>query len=167
MAQMIPNMAVLPLAKAPARAQIEKVQSTPREERRNDDTRHSGSAQALGLCRCRKLYAFVRWHGTWPDSWQLAFCSRASVLYGLHFAVGYKFYALSHFLNCHGLTQGLAFALHFRAPRPCLQCDRHERRCPGQAPGNNSTQEVTQWKQLDCWSPLKHAQARRPMPKHS
>src|SRR5579863_91181 len=105
MAQMIPNMAVLPLAKAPARAQIEKVQSTPREERRNDDTRHSGSAQALGLCRCRKLYAFVRWHGTWPDSWQLAFCSRASVLYGLLFAVGYKFYALSHFLNCDGLLQ--------------------------------------------------------------
>src|SRR5579859_4524628 len=76
MAMMIPNMAFLPLAKSTARAQIEKVQSTLRDERRNDNTRHAGSAQAMELC------AFVRWHGTWPDSWQLAFCSRALDLYG-------------------------------------------------------------------------------------
>src|SRR5579863_4291186 len=127
MAQMIPNMAVLPLAKSTARAQIERVQFTLRDERRNGNTRHSGSAQGLELC------AFVRWHGTWPDSWQLAFCSRTLVLYDLLFAVGYKFHALSHFLNCDGLPQGLAFALHFHVPRELLRFGRHERRCPGQA----------------------------------
>src|SRR5579863_5594351 len=77
MATMIPNMAVLPLAKLTARAQIEKVQSTLRDERRNENTRHSGSAQGLELC------AFVRWYGTWPDSWQRAFSSRTLVLYDL------------------------------------------------------------------------------------
>jgi len=60
--------------------------------------------------------------------WHLArflaasFCSRVSVRYGLLFAVGYKFHALSHFLNCHGPRQGVAFALHFHVPRNCLQC---------------------------------------------
>jgi hypothetical protein len=50
-----------------------------------------------------------------------SFCSRASVLYGRLFAVGYKFHPLSHFLNCNGLPQRLAFALHFHVPRKCLQ----------------------------------------------
>jgi hypothetical protein len=143
---MIPNLAVLPLAKSTARAQIEKVQSMLRDERRNEDTRHSGRAQGLELC------AFGRWHGTWPDSWQLAFYSRASVIYGLLFAVGCKFHALSHFLNCDGLPQGLAFALHFHCREDAYDAGGTRERVQDRLnrPGNNSTQEVTQWKQLDC-----------------
>jgi len=143
---MIPNMAFLPLAKSTARAQIEKVQSTLRDERRNENTRHSGSAQGLELC------AFVRWHGTWPDSWQLAFCSRTLVLYDLLFAVGYKVHALSHFLNCDGLPKGLAFALHFQCRENAYDASRASEGLQGRLnrPGNNSNQEVTQWKQLDC-----------------
>jgi hypothetical protein len=40
---------------------------------------------------------------TWPGFWQLASKSPLSVLHGLFSAVGYKFHALNHFLNCHGL----------------------------------------------------------------
>jgi hypothetical protein len=143
---MIPNMAVLPLAKSTARAQIEKVQSTLRDERRNKNTRHSGSAQGLELC------AFVRWHGTWPDSWQLVFCSRASVLYGLLFAVGYKFHALSHFLNCDGLLQDWHSHCTSTCRENAYDASRTSEGVQGRLnrPENDSTQEVTQWKQLDC-----------------
>src|SRR5579862_4829124 len=113
MAQMIPNMAVLPLVELLAKAQIERVQSRPREEKRDDNTWHPGSAQPPGLCPCpRELFATVRWHGTWPDSWQLAFCSRASVLYSSVRAVGYKSNALSDFITCRACRKiGIRIAL--------------------------------------------------------
>jgi hypothetical protein len=108
-----------------------------------------GTRVALKVWNCA---AFVRWHGTWPDSWQLAFCSRASVLYGLLFAVGYKVHALSHFLNCDGLPQGLAFALHVQCRESAYDASRTSEGVQGRLnrPENDSTQEVTQWKQLDC-----------------
>src|SRR5580704_3620132 len=130
MAKMIPNMAVLPLAKSTARAQIEKVQSTLRDERRNDNTRHSGSTQALGLCpvphssHMSCSMALGQISGSEPSAHEHPVCM------GLLFAVGHKFQALSHFLNCDGLPQGLAFALQFHVLRECLRCERHERRCP-------------------------------------
>jgi hypothetical protein len=65
-------------------------------------------------------------HGTWSGFWQLAALHGVSDLHGLLFAAGYKSRALSHFLNCRGLPEGLAFALHFNLPRKCLQCAWYE-----------------------------------------
>ena len=143
---MIPNMAVLPLAKSTARAQIEKVQSTLRDERRNENTRHSGSAQGLELC------AFVRWHGTWPDFWQLAVCSRAFVCTARcsqtdTTSTPSAFSSIA--MVCRRIGIRIAFP---RVER--LQKMRAARAKGVQGllnrPLNNSTQEVTQWKQLDC-----------------
>jgi len=143
---MISNMAVLPLAKSTARAQIEKVQPTLRDERRNENTRHSGSAQGLELC------AFVRWHGTWPDSWQLAFCSRALDLYGRA--------SQSDTSSTPSAISSIVVALrkdwHSHCTSTCRE-NAYDASRTGEGvqgrlnqPTNNSTQEVTQWKQLDC-----------------
>jgi hypothetical protein len=65
-------------------------------------------------------------------------------LYCLLFAVGYKFYALNHFFNCHGLPQGLAFALHFPVPRKCLQCAWQERTLDAWLPEQTRRFEMNQ-----------------------
>ena len=115
----------------------------------SDEMRTLGTRIALKVWNCAH---FVPWHGTWPDSWQLAFCSRTLVLYGLLFAVGYKFHTLSHFLNCDGLLQDWHSHCTSTWRESAYDTSGTSEGVQGRLnrPVNNSTQEVTQWKQLDC-----------------
>ena len=156
-------MAVLPLAKSTARAQIEKVQSTLRDERRNENTRHSGSAQGLELC------AFVRWHGTWPDSWQLSFLfTGISVIRpALRSRIQVPRPQPFPRLRWPSARIGIRIALP-RAERMLTMRVARAKVSRAGSIGREITQprRVTQWKQSDCWSHSKHARAKRTMPKH-